>query len=299
MTSFDYYHRILRLLTVKKRGAKYWQCLCPAHEDRNPSCSVFIGDTGWLCFRCHRGCSTLQICEALGIPRHALGPPWEDFMHDSCKVVSEHVYTDAQNCPLRKIVRKEKLEEGRIRKTFTVMFYTDEGAWAFGDNNSIPQVPYSLHLFDRPGWLLVVEGEKCADLLNNYLKSGAATSSIYGAKKWRPCLNKYFEGREVCIIPDNDEPGREHAQQVYQELAKNTSKIGILDLPGIGEGEDVEQFIQKFPTPRDGVTELGRLLISQPWYHQRAPNFSKFVAKAQGLTKKQQIELAIEILRGL
>lgn len=50
-----------------KRSGKQWSARCPAHEDRNPSLSVSVGDDGRALVHCHAGCSAQNIVQALGL----------------------------------------------------------------------------------------------------------------------------------------------------------------------------------------------------------------------------------------
>ena len=66
--------------------------------------------------------------------------------------------------------------------------------------------------------MVIVEGEKDVD---NLTALGVpATCNTGGAGKWQPELNKWFEGKDVYIIPDNDEPGRKHAENIAKSLRK-------------------------------------------------------------------------------
>ena len=52
----------------KKRGTKGEHiCICPVHGDHKPSLSVREGDKGIVMTCTSRGCTTEQVCEALGI----------------------------------------------------------------------------------------------------------------------------------------------------------------------------------------------------------------------------------------
>src|SRR5262249_4153781 len=64
--------------------------------------------------------------------------------------------------------------------------------------------------------VFIVEGEKDADLLANL--GLQATTSAGGAGKWTDDFNGVLAGREVFILPDNDEPGRQHASAVARSL---------------------------------------------------------------------------------
>ena len=45
-----------------------------------------------------------------------------------------------------------------------------------------------------------------------------ATCNVGGAGNWSSDLNKYLVGRTVCIVPDNDEAGSNHAKKVQASL---------------------------------------------------------------------------------
>ena len=45
-----------------------------------------------------------------------------------------------------------------------------------------------------------------------------ATTNPGGAKNWSPDLNKHFKDRDIYILPDNDDAGRDHCAQVARNL---------------------------------------------------------------------------------
>jgi putative DNA primase/helicase len=91
---------------------------------------------------------------------------------------------------------------------------------------------------DKP--VFVVEGEKCANTLNK-LGLIATTSGGAGSAKdanWQP-----LAGREVRIWPDNDEAGRQYANDVkakltYLNCTIHTIDISALNLPAKGDCVD-------------------------------------------------------------
>ena len=79
-------------------------------------------------------------------------------------------------------------------------------------------------------FIYVVEGEKDVDSL---LSVGLiATCNSGGAGKFTEHLKEPLRGRRVVIIPDNDEEGRRHAQQVAQILYGVASQVKVVELPG-------------------------------------------------------------------
>lgn len=56
---------IANQLGKAKRVGNGWSCLCPAHDDHNPSFSLSLGENGALLARCYAGCSFPDIMSAL------------------------------------------------------------------------------------------------------------------------------------------------------------------------------------------------------------------------------------------
>lgn len=71
----------------------------------------------------------------------------------------------------------------------------------------------------------------------------AATCNPFGAGKWRKEFAAYFKEKKLVILPDNDPPGRSHADQVATSLSKVVAEIKVIDLPGLAESGDVVDFI--------------------------------------------------------
>jgi hypothetical protein len=93
----------------------------------------------------------------------------------------------------------------------------------------------------------IVEGEKDADTL--WSLGLVATTNPMGAGKWRNNYTEVLRGADLIISPDNDKPGREHANQVAKSCYSKAARIRLLELPGeskdisdwLGNGGDIEQ----------------------------------------------------------
>lgn len=104
-------------------------------------------------------------------------------------------------------------ENGEVRyqvrrfepKTFRQCRPDGKGGWLY-NMQDVEALPYRLpDILARPDEpVFIVEGEKAADKVATM--GLLATSSHGGAKKWQSVLNRWFEGRNVVILPDNDGP---------------------------------------------------------------------------------------------
>jgi putative DNA primase/helicase len=92
------------------------------------------------------------------------------------------------------------------------------------------QVLYHLQeVIDAP-IVFLAEGERDVETLRSY--GFCATCEAGGANApWLDCYTDTLAGREVTIIPDNDEPGWKRAKRVARALLGSAARIRVLELP--------------------------------------------------------------------
>ncbi len=101
--------------------------------------------------------------------------------------------------------------------------------------------------------VFITEGEKDAD---NLAALGlVATTNPGGAGKWRRDFADYLRGRDVVILPDNDEAGEKHATDVRHKLTGIARSVRILHLPDLPPKGDVSDWFEAGRT----AAELERL----------------------------------------
>ncbi len=106
--------------------------------------------------------------------------------------------------------------------------------------------------------VVVVEGEKDAD---NLARIGVlATCNAGGAGKWTAEHAEFLRGRRVVIVPDNDDAGRNHAQQVARTLHGIAESVRMVELPGLPAKGDASDWIAAGGTK----AELKRLADAAP-----------------------------------
>lgn len=216
---------VLPKLKGLKRSGEGWTARCPAHDDQRNSLRVSRGAGERVLLHCYAGCPFEAIQSALGT--EAPG---------RARVVSTYDYRDEAGALLYQAVRFEP-KDFRQRKP------DGAGGWSY-KLNGVRRVPYRLPelLTASPEeTVFIVEGEKDADRLSAL--GLVATTNAGGAGKWRDEFNEALRGRRVVIIPDNDEPGREHASRVAQSLRGATSDVRILSLPGLQPKGDVSDWL--------------------------------------------------------
>jgi hypothetical protein len=85
--------------------------------------------------------------------------------------------------------------------------------------------------------IVIVEGEGKCDLLAEW--NIAATCNAGGSCKWRLEHSEHLRGADVIIIPDNDEAGYKHLEQVGASLHGAAARVRVLMLPGLPQKGDV------------------------------------------------------------
>jgi len=127
-------------------------------------------------------------------------------------------------------------------KTFRQRRPDNSGGW-INSIKGIEALPYNLPaiITNSQAPVFIVEGEKCADALIDL--GLIATTNSGGSKNWKPELAQYFAGRNVVVLPDNDEAGQAHADTVIAALHGTVDKIKRLDLPGLPPKGDVVDWL--------------------------------------------------------
>jgi hypothetical protein len=101
--------------------------------------------------------------------------------------------------------------------------------------------------------ILVVEGESKTDLLACW--NIAATCCAMGAGKWREEHAQFLRGADVVLVPDQDDAGWKHANEIGVSLVDIAKSTRVLVLPGLSEKGDVVDWVHAGGT-REQLDEL-------------------------------------------
>jgi len=258
---------VLKLLDGVRPSGKGWTARCPAHEDRHASLSVGIGEEGRILLKCFAGCDAEAIVSALGLTLADLMPEREP----DRRLVATYDYTDETGSLLYQVLRY-------YPKMFKQRRPDGNGGWAW-NLNGVPRVLYGLPAIKASGTrrVLVVEGEKDCEALKRF--GFIATTNSGGAGKWSPEHSKALRGRHVVVLPDDDEPGRKHAEAIAQGLAGVAASVNVLELPGLPQKGDASDWLAAGGT----VDELKRLA-------KGAPDAASWLGSRERLREAQRSE---------
>ncbi len=241
-----------------------WSARCPAHDDRSPSLSIAEGDDGRTLVKCHAGCKVEAICAAVDLSVVDLMPtantlPTPNKSNANGKQASSkpridvtYDYHDEAGDVLFQVVRFEP-------KGFKQRCQKPDGTWVWSVKG-VRVVPYRLPelLADPTRIVFIVEGEKDVD---NLARIGVlATCNAGGAGKWTSEHAEFLRNRQVVILPDNDDAGRKHAQQVAHSLHGIAKWVRVVTLPNLPSKGDASDWIAAGGTK----DELKRLTEATP-----------------------------------
>jgi hypothetical protein len=65
-----------------------------------------------------------------------------------------------------------------------------------------------------------------------------------GASKWCDDCSRYLKGANIIILPDSDQPGKQHAEQAKQSLTGIAASIKTIELPGLPQAGDPYDWIK-------------------------------------------------------
>jgi predicted P-loop ATPase len=259
---------IARTLGGAHKTSHGWTCRCPAHEDRKASLSLSVGRDGRLLWKCHAGCDQTAVHDQLKKAGVLLNGDASRFerkpkTRTERKIVATYPYEDEQGVVLFEVVRYEPKDFRQRRPDGNSGWY-----WSLGDTR---RVLYHLPEVLAAEQVIVVEGEKDAD---NLRASGfVATTSPQGADKWQPGFTENLAGKRVVILPDNDGPGRKHAEAVARSVTGNAASVKVLELDGLPPKADVSDWLKAGHTA-DELRELidkaaewqpGKPVDDEPW----------------------------------
>lgn len=234
----------VRINGLKQNGSG-WVGQCPSHEDKVASLSISEGTDGKALVYCHAGCKPYEILNALGMTLADLFPPQTDDK-------------EPIRWPYHGLDGKVMYESVRLPGKQFKQRRLENGKWIW-NMQGVERIPYRLNQLPGNPTVVVVEGEKDADRL--WSLGIPATTNVGGAKKWKTGETMALKScgvQRVIIIPDNDEPGRAHGDEVARRCKAAGMSVQIVTLPGVKAKGDVSDWLNAGHT----VEELQALMAA-------------------------------------
>jgi len=225
---------VLHLKDPKPDGkGGYWSfCPCPSHRDgeKRGKRSLYTspGKDGRALIKCFANCQYRDIVKAMGLAEDNL---------NSAKDITTYDYKDASGNLLFQVCRGTD-------KKFWQRRPGNNGSWVNGLKGIKPVLyllPELIKAIKNNEVIFIPEGEKDC---NNLVSLGlTATTNPMGAGKWRDYYSDFLKNANVVILPDNDQPGKDHARKVAENLQGKAASIKILELPGLPAKGDISDWL--------------------------------------------------------
>lgn len=250
-----------RLDKVKGSGKQY-TALCPAHNDNKQSLSVSVGDNGKILLNCHTGCTAKEIVNAMGLTMQDLFTEPPRKTREKNTVIATYNYTDKNGNLLNTKTRWSD-------KSFS-WSHKENGKWKKGHKGEA--VLYNLPAVASSKRIYVVEGEKDVETLKAYQKVAVCSAHGAGTGKWLPQYTEALKGKEIVIIQDNDDKGKEFARETANALIDVAESVKVIDLTQewdtLKEHGDISDVFE-MQEAKDVLTKLEALETVTPLYEKK------------------------------
>lgn len=247
---------LLSRLKGVRKSKDGWSARCPAHDDRRASLTVGEGDDGRALVTCWAGCRKEAIVAAVGLTMASLFVPRERPVKASPgfpsyvaaatmlvriygKATAWWFYHDAAGKLVGAVLRFDPPGGGKDFRPVSLI----GGAWRI-EAMPEPRPLYRLPELAAASRAIACEGEKAADAAESL--GFTATTSAGGSQAWAKTDWTPLAGKEVWILPDNDNPGRKYANAVATILVglRPAATVKVIVLPNLPDKGDVADWVE-------------------------------------------------------
>ena len=255
---------------AESKGSKYWKVRClngdaHKHDDRHPS-AFYYPKNGWyecsVCgvkgFAIDRTYTSKQ--KRVGERRHARGGDAAasfrpDRIPKHATATATHDYKRVDGSTVHRVIRydwdaPDADGELQMQKAY-LPFHMANDEWTMGAG-PVKWEPYNAYRVVRAKMVLIVEGEKCADALQQIApKDVAVITSAFGSSAaqrsdWSSVSELISEyGCDVAFIPDRDKPGTRYIHSVAQLLRLDQIQVIHVGDANRDDGYDVADWLSE------------------------------------------------------
>jgi hypothetical protein len=291
-------------------------------EDLDPSAAIVPGSSSryWTCFSCGaRGDVFKAVMHREGIRgfyeqveflsrRYGVTLQYEgeELKSQNNVKVHKYYYQDEKGKTVYRVERRDYVVSGARKKDFLSFTKTETG-WIpglGGTKRYLYKLPQLLKAIENKEIVFFVEGEKCADKIFELGLVGTTTPG--GARSWQAHSGEYvtyFKNANVVVIPDNDESGRQYAEDVLKSLRGTAALVRKLELPGLLEKGDIVDWVEAGGT-REKLLELLKAAEQQGpvfeedssyyrFYKDKKVKISNFVIKPKYIVEGEAEKLIV------
>lgn len=252
--------------SMVERGTKHGPCPLCGGKDRARMMNTFADDGAAICNQCGPAETGGVLPDGFAFLQWANGWTFKEALHEVARIIGAGVQTNPSTQPKRTAKRFNATPTyvyrngdgtprfGVVRRPDKTFFQVrpDGDGWVAGLGGVIPclyHLPELPAAIERGDFVLIPEGEKDVDNLRAL--GFTATTNPMGAGKWRDEYSESLRGAHAVILPDNDEPGRQHAERVARSLYGVAASVRVLALPDLPEKGDVSDWLKNGGTAEE------------------------------------------------
>lgn len=250
-------------VVIKKDGIQRVANRCPRiqHKEKHYCVSINVAKEIWRCNDCGDGGSVIdwmaieqgrhpneifkELVIKLGESKRVIPEP-----SVNTRLVNTYDYTDEQGNLLYQVCRYEP-------KDFKQRQPDGKGGW-IRSMDGVTRVLYRLPAVLTSQLVICAEGEKDCDTLVEL--GWVATCNVGGAERWLTAYSDFLVGKDIIIIPDNDEKGAKHATMVADSLAEKANSIKVVAMPK--PFKDTTEFVDSH-SDKGKAAELLRVMFEK------------------------------------
>ncbi|MDE6729257.1 MAG: hypothetical protein K2J71_00575 [Oscillospiraceae bacterium] len=206
---------------VKEIGRGQFAVNCPICGDRKRHLYLAERD-GKILLDCKHGCAFRDIVEGAGLktadffPEKPKRPAWV--------FLREHIYSDESGQILAKKVIYDKGDGGKT----AVWYRFERKRWIKG-LNGLKVLPYHVQNLKNCQSVILAEGEKDVETIEKMgFCASCSPNGAGGKSSWVKAHNRYFKGKQVIILMDNDRAGKEHGMITARSLYGTADAVRVI-----------------------------------------------------------------------
>lgn len=266
------------------------RCAVSAHKPDHWCVSVNVDKQVWHCndhdeggsiidwLMLERNQSDVEVFKSLALELEQRNPKSAVGEKRNPQIVGTYDYTDPQGNLVYQVVRYEPKEFRQRRPD-------DKGGWIW-NMEGVSRLPYRIGEVLMQPTVVITEGEKDAD---NIRSCGmTATCNVGGAGKWLDAYSEFLKGKDIIVIPDNDDAGKKHAEQVVKSLDGKALSLKLVQVPA--PYKDASDYIASFVDVSEASKALRELIEKTPHTLKPLPVYTMAELESQYVEFVRQVE---------
>lgn len=280
-------HAVLSNLKVINCSNGIYHCICPCHDDNKPSLDIAPGDIK-VVEDCKAGCKHSDIANKIGVPQEQWYYDYYDKKQDG--------FNSFQYKEKRKMYIESR-EKRKIEAIYNYFFRNGQYAFTkvrlqgkriiygrvenerfiYGLSRNKPRKSYRAvygnlrdikKAIDDNKPIFIVEGEKDVDTLT---KHGYTSFTYGGVNDWQSDFAELVNGAMVIILADNDKPGIDVANRIYEDVVSVAKSVKIMvPMPDIPKA-DITDYFESGKTNADFEKLINNAVTSNRIEGKKAP----------------------------